>query len=228
MRKFIFQITICIIFSACGGNDDDSPTSEVTPSAPILITPTNGMLCIDNNVLFQWNSSIGHNDAISYQIQVAKDNQFSEIEHTLTTGSLTNQSISLGKGIAYYWRVKATSSKSKSSDYSSTYNFYTEGDAELNHLPFSPELVKPDLNLVVQTAATTLEWNANDVDTNDALIFDVYFGTVNQPITKIAENQTSKTLEVNVNSSTYYYWKVVVKDQNGGETIGQVWNFKTD
>ncbi|WP_298285458.1 hypothetical protein [uncultured Lutibacter sp.] len=36
------------------------------------------------------------------------------------------------------------------------------------------------------------------------------------------------TLNVAVNASTNYYWYVVVKDGKGGETKGQVWNFKTD
>ena len=81
---------------------------------------------------------------------------------------------------------------------------------------------------IVQTETTTLEWNASDVDTNDALTFDVFFGTVNPPITKIGNNQTAKTLDVNLEASKVYYWKVVAKDGKGGETTGQIWNFKTD
>jgi len=108
------------------------------------------------------------------------------------------------------------------------YSFYTEGDPEINHLPFSPELLQPDLNSVVQTATATLKWNASDVDTSDALTFDVYFGTVNPPTTKIGNNQTAKMLDVNLEPSKSYYWKVVVKDNSAGEAIGQIWNFKTD
>lgn len=75
----------------------------------------------------------------------------------------------------------------------------------------------------------TLEWNENDVDATDVLTYDVFFGRVNPPTTKIGNNQTAKTLNTpNFFSSTNYYWKVLVKDGKGGETIGQVWNFKTD
>ena len=119
-------------------------------------------------------------------------------------------------------------SKNLSSNYSSIFQFYTEGIGETNYLPFSPEIVKPDLNSIVQTETTTLEWNASDVDANDNLTFDVYFGTANPPTVKIGDNQSAKTLDVNLESSKSYYWKVVVKDNNGGETIGQIWNFKTD
>lgn len=71
---------------------------------------------------------------------------------------------------------------------------------------------------LVQTTTATLEWNANDVDATDVLTFDVFFGTVNPPTTKIGNNQTTKILNTpNLVSSTNYYWKVLVKDGKGGE-----------
>jgi len=217
-----------ILGSCGGGGDNPTPTPEnKVPTIPTLVAPTNNKLCIDNAVSFQWNaSSDPDGDAVTYQIQVAKDNQFAQIAHTLSS-SATSQSVSLEKGKAYYWRVKAMD-KNLSSGYSATFNFYTEGEGEKNHLPFSPELVKPELNSVVQTTTATLEWSASDVDTGDTLTFDVFFGTTNLPVTKIGNNQTAKKLDVNIEPSKSYYWKVLVKDGKGGETIGQIWNFKTD
>lgn len=230
MKKFFYIALIGVILYSCGGSKEDEPTPLPTnnkPTIPTLSTPTNNLLCIDSVVTFHWNASTDpDSDAITYQIQVAKDTQFSQIAHTLT-GSGTSQSISLEKGTAYYWRVKATDSKSSSSEYSTTYQFYTEGEGNSNHLPFSPILIKPDLSSVVQTATTTLEWTASDVDGN-LLTFDVYFGTTNPPATKVSANQTENTLNVDLTSSTNYFWNIVVKDGKGGETRGQVWNFKTD
>ncbi len=231
MRKIIFIIAFSSILFSCGGNGDedlDPALLNSSPTSPILTSPTNGRLCIDNTVSFQWNSSTDpDDDVISYEIQVATDNQFNQIAHTLT-GSSTSQSISLDRGIAYYWRVKATDSKNLSSNYSTTFNFYTEGKGESNHLPFSPDLVTPVLNATIQTASATLEWTASDVDDNDILVFDVFFGTDNPPTTKIGDNQSENTLDVDIIAATNYYWYVVVKDDQGGETIGQIWNFKTD
>lgn len=231
MKKFLYIAAIGIVFWSCGGGGDTPapPAENKVPTTPSLVSPTNGKLCIDNSVSFQWNTATDPDgDVITYQIQVAKDNQFSQIAHSLNESS-TTKTISLEKGIAYYWRVKATDSKSLSSSYSSVFNFYTEGTGETNHVPFSPELVKPVLNAIVQTTTATLEWTANDADATDVLTFDVFFGTVNPPTTKIGNNQTTKTLNTpNLVSSTNYYWKVLVKDGKGGETIGQVWNFKTD
>ncbi|NEW80299.1 MAG: hypothetical protein GZ086_12935, partial [Gelidibacter sp.] len=115
-----------------------------------------------------------------------------------------------------------------SSNYSSTFNLYTEGVGVTNHLPFSPVLVSPVLNSVQTTATVNLQWTASDVDTSDTLTYDVFFGTANPPTASASANQSTSSLNRTVSASTKYYWKVVVKDGKGGQTIGQVWSFVTD
>ena len=229
MRNLLYITALSISLWSCGGGGGDEPTPVNTaPTVPALVYPANNLLCIDNVVNFQWNASTDSpGDAITYQIQVAKGNLFSEIAHTLTS-TTASQSISLEKGIAYHWRVKATDSKSASSDYSSTFSFYTEGDGTINYLPFSPVLVSPALNLVQTGTIVTLQWTANDVDTTDTLTYDVYFGTANPPRFVTSANQSASTLNKSVSPLTTYYWKVTVKDSQGGQTIGQVWSFTTD
>jgi hypothetical protein len=56
----------------------------------------------------------------------------------------------------------------------------------------------------------------------------VYFGTVNPPIDIVSANQGASTFSQTIAASKNYYWKVVVKDNKGGQTIGQVWSFTTD
>lgn len=231
MKNFIITMVISSILWSCGGGDgDDStppPPVNKVPTTPILVYPTNNLLCIDNVLTFQWNASIDSDgDAITYQIDIAKNNQFSPIISTYNSSTI-NILISLEKGIAYYWRVKATDSKNGSSDYSATNQFYTEGVGESNHLPFSPVLVAPTLNSIVQSATTTLTWDASDVD-NDSLTYTIYFGTAQSPTEIISQNQSAKSLNVNVTASTTYFWKVVVKDDKGGQTFGQIWSFKTN
>ncbi|MFA5299760.1 MAG: hypothetical protein WC389_16365, partial [Lutibacter sp.] len=123
---------------------------------------------------------------------------------------------------------KAMDSKQLSSNYSATFQFYTEGVGITNHLPFSPVLVSPALNSVQTTATVNLQWTASDVDASDTLTYNVYFGTANPPTEIVSENQTASSLSKTVSASTTYYWKVVVKDNKGGQTIGQVWDFVTD
>ncbi|HSQ46767.1 MAG TPA: hypothetical protein VLM44_07605, partial [Lutibacter sp.] len=190
--------------------------------------PANNSLCTDNVLNFQWNASTdSQGDAITYQIEVSKNTQFSQIAHTQTS-TTTSKSITLEKGIAYYWRVKATDSKSAASNYSATYTLYTEGVGITNHLPFSPVLVSPALNSVQTAATVNLQWTASDVDASDALTYDVYFGTVHPPTAIVSSNQSANSSNRTVTASTKYYWKVVVKDGKGGQTVGQVWSFTTD
>jgi hypothetical protein len=73
-----------------------------------------------------------------------------------------------------------------------------------------------------------LKWSATDVDVNDRLVYDVYFGTTNPPTVKISADITTNTVSTTVVPSTEYFWKIVVKDGKGGETVGQIWKFKTN
>lgn len=232
MKNFIYLSIIGFLFAACGGGggDDSEPTPEanVAPTVPALVLPADNKLCVDNTVSFQWKLSTDVNkDIITYQIQVAKDNTFTQIVKTNEV-TADNSSISLDKNTAYYWRVKATDSKGLSSIYSPVYKLYTTGEAVMNHLPFSPELIQPAINSVLNAATATLKWTATDVDATDVLTYDVYFGKTNPPTAKVSENTSAISFEVTLEPATQYFWKVVVKDNKGGETVGQIWKFKTN
>jgi hypothetical protein len=229
MKNFIYLSIIGLLVSACGGGSDDPETPQnEAPTVPTLVAPTDNKLCVDNTVSFQWNASTDvNNDAITYHIEVAKDNSFSQIVKTVDVAT-NNTSIPLEKNTAYYWRIKATDSKGLSSISSSTFKLYTSGEAVVNHLPFAPELVEPSINIALTTATATLQWKATDVDATDVLTYDVYFGTTNPPTAKVSENTSSTSYAVTLEATKEYFWKVVVKDNKGGETIGQVWKFKTN
>lgn len=229
----IYVLFISITMISCGGGgggDRDVPPAPVVntpPSVPSLLSPTDKVLCISNTVNLSWNaSSDSQNDAITYQVQVATDDKFAQV---VATGSVTapSYSLTLDKGKAYYWRVKATDSKSASSDYSSMFSFYTEGTATINHAPYMPQLVTPLQDASVNASSVNLEWNASDVDATDVLKYDVYVGKDKNNLTLSKENLTVKTLQLSLEANSTYYWKVVVKDGKGGETIGQIWSFKT-
>lgn len=231
MRTNILYLIISgIIILSCGGGgrDEPAPVLNTPPSVPSLVGPTDKSLCISNILTFTWgNSSDSQNDAISYQIQIAADNQFSQIINTGNT-SLNSYSVTLDKGKAYYWRVKATDSKNASSNYSSIFSLYTEANAVTNHLPYMPQLVKPVLDATVSTTVD-LEWNASDVDASDVLSYDVYWGIDKNNLTNSKANISSKTTQITgLQATAVYYWKVVVKDNKGGETVGQIWSFKTN
>lgn len=229
MKKIIIILYAAFFLVSCGGGSDTPPTPENSaPTAPELNYPTNNLLCIDNVIEFNWNSSSDPDkDILSYEVQIAKNGQFSPIAHSIKVSS-TQRTISLEKGIEYFWRVKAVDSKNASSNFSDTNQFYTEGEGNSNHLPFSPALVSPSIGAIESGATVNLQWSASDPDTDDTLSYDIYFGTASTPSTIHTANLGVTNLEVNLTSSTTYFWKVIVKDDKGGQTNGQVWTFKTD
>lgn len=235
MKKNILTIIIfSLVIISCGGSGgngggvDPTPTPNTAPTVPTLTSPSNSSLCISNVLIFNWNASTdAQNDAITYQIQIATDNQFASIIKSETVNT-NSYSVTLDKGKAFYWRVKAVDSKNASSDFSSTFSLYTEASAVSNHLPFMPQLIKPTMDSSVGTTVD-LEWNASDVDAGDVLSYDVFWGTDKANLSSSKTNISTKTSQLTgLQSATTYYWKVVVKDNKGGETLGQIWSFKTN
>lgn len=226
MKKFIYLTIIGFLFVSCSSGGDDENQNE-NPGVPKIISPSNNKLCVDNYVAFEWEYLKNpDDDLIIYQIEIAKDDQFNLIAETWETESNYTE-IELELNTAYYWRIKTVNSEGISSKYSKTYKFYTEGETVVNHLPFLPELISPAINTTLNSTTATLKWDATD-DDGDILSYDVYFGTVNPPVTKISGNTTEKNTDVTLQRAKEYFWKVVVRDNKGGETVGQIWKFKTN
>ena len=221
-------ILVGYVLISCGGSDSDEPVlpPNEAPSIPVMIAPNDGLLCTDLSLDFSWNSSTDPDgDAVSYTIQVATNNSFSENLQTKSVSS-TTITFNLLKGLAYYWRVSAKDAKNNSSSYSAIRKFYSEGEGVSNHLPYAATLISPALNGKLNGSATKLEWSSSDID-NDPLSYNVYFGEVTNP-DMVLENSSSTSFDVNLEANTIYYWKIVVKDDAGGEAIGQEWTFSTE
>lgn len=230
MKNKIFLLAAIVSLWSCGGGGGDTPppAENKAPSTSTLSTPTNGELCIDNSVSFSWNTATDPDgDNVTYLLEIATNSDFSENKQEYPNLISTSRLLSLDKGTAYYWRVKAKDSKNLSGNYSATFNFYTEADGVVNYLPFSPSLVAPELNTIVSTNTATLEWNCSDVD-NDPLTYTVYLGTSNPPTEAKSTNQSEKTFTTETLPAGTYFWKVDVSDNKGGTTIGQVWSFEKD
>ncbi|WP_298494061.1 fibronectin type III domain-containing protein [uncultured Algibacter sp.] len=231
MKKTYLYLAVCLGFvvscSSGGGDDDPTPAENKAPSTPSQVYPLNNTLCIDNAVIFEWNASTDpEGNSISYKIEISENSSFTALAFN-ETSTTNSRLISIQKGKAFYWRVKAVDSEQAESGYSSVSQFLTEGEGISNHLPFSPDLVSPTLNAEIDGTSTTLSWTASDVD-NDALTYDVYLDTTSNPTTKVSENQTETNFTASsLTAASNYYFKVVVKDENGGTTIGQIWSFKT-
>ncbi|CAM1352335.1 fibronectin type III domain-containing protein [Tenacibaculum crassostreae] len=229
MRKVIKTIALFSLplFVACGGGGSKEPANEA-PTTVNLVYPTENLLCINNTIPFDWSDATDpNNDNISYKVEIAKNRELTN-EPTTRTASASQVSITLNKGVAYYWRVTAVDSKGKEGTPSSVFAFYTKGEGESNIAPFTAELVKPADDSSVSGTTVTLEWKGADSDSDDnTLKYDVFFGEDTNPSIK-EENTSAKTLNVDVETGKTYYWKVNTIDVAGAKSIGQVWSFKVN
>lgn len=237
MRNIILRfLAISWMITSCSGGDEPvvsnpgtSSSPNNAPNAPVLTGPIDNQLCINNNLEFDWSNSIDPDgDAVRYTLEVSKNSEFTQVTHRFSNLFTPTKTILLEKGVAYYWRVKAVDGKNANSSFSSIFKFYTEGFGKENHLPFSPTLIQPLLNVITQGSSVSLVWGAADVD-GDELTFDVFLDTNNPPTTSIVKNHSVKSYTASsLTSGTTYYWKVVTKDDHGGIAVGQVWSFKTE
>lgn len=227
------SLSLSLLMSSCGGGDDEpggNPEPEETntaPTTPNQVFPLNNTICLDNNVLFQWNKSTdAENNAITYRIEVSENSSFIPLSRSETSFS-ESRIISLLKGKAYYWRIKAIDNRLAESTFSPVMQFVTEGEGTTNHVPFAPALLSPESDSEVTGTSVVINWTASDVD-GDPLTFDVYLDNKENPETIVSENQTETSYTAdNLSAATTYYVKVVVKDDKGSASIGQVWSFTT-
>lgn len=228
--KKISSLLVFIFVVACSKSDGENPNSgpeaiNSAPTVPLQVFPTNGLLCTDIPLEFRWNSATDKDgDAISYEIEIASDASFNNILEKASSNG-TKKVVALEKGLMVNWRVRAKDSKNGYSDFSPGWNFYTEGEGVVNYLPFTPTLIGPVLNTKVDGSSVTLEWSSSDVD-GDNLVYDIYFGKTTPPAL-VEVNRLDRTLVVAIEIDQTYYWQIVVKDGNGGETIGDIWKFKS-
>lgn len=241
MKKKLYNIIAVLFFSivilSCGGSDGDGGSGGVQsePSAPNtapnavsqLIYPTSDLLCIDSTVIFEWAAVTDPDgDTVSYELRVALDNTMTNLVEQVTT-TATTKTLTLQPGTAYYWTVTAKDAEDSASP-SQVFAFYTEGQGVSNYAPFLADLVSPEEADAVIAGTTPLSWSGADVDVNDTLTYDVYFGTANPPTTIVATDITENTFDVSTQVATTYYWQVDTKDNSGTKTIGAVWTFTTN
>jgi hypothetical protein len=141
--------------------------------------------------------------AITYQIQVATDTGF--VNRVVDQSSLTDTTYStnvLSLATTYYWRVQARDS-GFIGPWSGRFSFMTD---QAPNVPSNPS---PPDGAMNQPISLTLSWSGGDPDPGDTARYDIYFDTVNPPVTRVSTGQLGTTLfRGGLNVNTTFYWKI--------------------
>jgi len=96
-----------------------------------------------------------------------------------------------------------------------------------NQAPNAPSSPVPADGATGQALQLSLTWTCSDPD-QDALTYDVYFGTINPPVTKVLDDVTINTYNTGqLEENKTYYWWIGATDNEGLTTGGPVWSFTT-
>lgn len=99
--------------------------------------------------------------------------------------------------------------------------------AQPNKPPNTPSRPLPSNGASDVINTVTLSWCGGDIDSGDAVTYDVYFGDNSNP-PKVSSGQSSSSYTPGTLAYiTKYYWKIVARDNYGVKTKGPVWSFTT-
>jgi hypothetical protein len=184
-------------------------------SAPTLATPANGSNGIAySSVNVTWNSLANAN---SYQYQVARDAQFTQVVKTgntsLTFANITN----LQPSTVYYWRVRGENVNGYS-PWSTVWNFTTESTVLVQ-----PTLTSPENESIITGSSATFLWNpvfgANGYTLQVSI--DNTFTTATSTFNTANTTYGLSGLQYNLN----YYWRVRAYDGSSEGPWSAVWSF---
>jgi len=185
-----------------------------------LVFPEKGVAIHYNRPTFDWNEFAG---AIGYQLQVARNDKFTNMVFSKVVKGGTNSSfmrpVSLPANKLLYWRVRAKLTATKYSDWSAVWTFTTANP------PSRPMLQSPAGGALVTGPSPLFNWKDSTVPLG--VVFDHYqiqiatdtaFSAIvhDQDLAGITNSQDDSAV---LTSGTTYYWRVRAYAQNGDYSV---------
>ena len=179
---------------------------------PTLTSPTNNSIDASNTTTLTWteNASKPENENLTYDLYVGTEETTLTKKNENPIADLSYDLEDLVNGFTYYWQVEAKNTdevKGRSAIFS-----FTVGPLKL------PSPTYPENEVDRVELRPTLTWEKN-TDNPEDIVYDVYLDTQNPPTKKVSEGQTGTTYEVpeDLELNTKYYWKIVIRNPNGGD-----------
>jgi len=195
------------------------------PTAPSNPDPENGATDVKVRLTLSWQASDEDDDALTYDLYLGTTPQeLSLKESNLTTNSYTfTESLEYEK--TYYWLVIAKDGRSGQT-LGPVWSFTTKA----NEPPTAPANPNPENGETGVSVIPILRWQESTDPDETTITYDLYFGEDQDSLSVKASNleTNSYTFAESLVNGTTYYWKVVAKDGQGGETSSEIWSFTTN
>ena len=218
LKFFSFLLALTLVISCEGMEDNQLDATD--PGKAILITPENNKTCetgssiseTQSQIEFTWTVTLNTD---SYDLAVTDLNTISTINKTGLTSAVSLAD--LDKGVPYSWYVISKNSASSKTTNSDTWKFYVAGKGIVNYAPFTAELKTPRSGATVARdgfGKVKFTWDGSDPDAGDSLKYTLYVDKIDGKQTP-PSSQTDidgETLEVELEATTAYYWRVKTSD----------------
>ena len=218
LKFFSFLLALTLVISCEGKEDNELDATD--PGKATLITPENNKTCetgssiseTQSQIEFTWTVTLNTD---SYDLLVTDLNTISTINKTGLTSAASLAD--LDKGVPYSWYVISKNSGSSKTTNSDTWKFYVAGKGIVNYAPFTAELKTPKSGDTVARdgfGKVKFTWDGSDPDAGDSLKYTLYVDKIDGKQTP-PSSQTDidgETLEVELEATTAYYWRVKTSD----------------
>ena len=218
LKFFSFLLVLTLVISCEGKEDNELDATD--PGKAILITPENNKTCETGSSISETQSQIEFTWTVTlntdtYDLTVTDLNTISTINKTGLTSAASLAD--LDKGVPYSWYVISKNSASSKTTNSDTWKFYVAGKGIVNYAPFTAELKTPKSGATVARdgfGKVKFTWDGSDPDAGDTLKYTLYVDKIDGKQTP-PSSQTDidgETLEVELEATTAYYWRVKTSD----------------
>ena len=211
------------------GATNSSPTWNFTtrgndpPYEPNTPAPSDGATNVDIDTNLHWHGGDPNSgDTVTYDIYFGTSTPPPLYASDYADTTYDPGQMQFGK--TYYWQINATDNYGASVT-GPIWSFTTKENGK----PYPPTNPFPSVGATDVENNTILSWSCDgDPDSGDTVTYDLYLDTNDPPTNLFAPGINTKSYEVkDMSPSTKYYWKIVVKDNHGAETEGDVWYFTT-